>query len=83
MRFTADECPVETWNQVTFDPFLPPYAVAIGGAIFSDVPAARLLIVAGQLLREGDAVAPGITLEQIRPRSAILRWRALRYEMAF
>lgn len=58
-------------------------AVAIGGAIYSDVPAARLLIVAGQLLREGDAVAPGITLEQIRPRSAILRWRALRYEMAF
>jgi general secretion pathway protein B len=60
---------------------LPP--LAIGGAIYSDNPASRMLIVGGQLLHEGDSAAPGVTLEQIKPRSAVLRWKQLRYEVAF
>jgi general secretion pathway protein B len=58
-------------------------ALAIGGAIYSDTASSRMLIVAGQLVREGDPVAPGVTLEQIRPRSAVLRWKGLRYEVSF
>lgn len=53
----------------------------LGGAIYSDTPSARMLLVNGQLQREGDHVAPGVVLEQIQPRSAVLRWRDLRYEM--
>lgn len=60
---------------------LPP--LAIGGAIWSDQAASRMLIVGGQLLREGDAAAPGVTLETIKPRSAVLRWKTLRYEVLF
>lgn len=75
--------PVIAFDQLPEDVRRQLPAVAIGGAIYSEVPAARMLIVAGQLLREGDAVAPGVTLETIRPRSAILRWKALRYEVAF
>ncbi len=56
-------------------------ALAIGGAIFSDNAASRMLIVGGQLLHEGDAVAPGVTLEQIKPKSAVLRWKDTRYEV--
>ena len=57
--------------------------LALGGAVYSDNAASRMLIVAGQLVHEGDAVAPGITLEQIRPRSAVMRWKGLRYEIGF
>lgn len=57
--------------------------LALGGAVYSESAANRLLIVAGQLVHEGDAVAPGVMLEQIRPRSAVLRWKGLRYEVGF
>jgi general secretion pathway protein B len=55
--------------------------LALGGAIYSEHAASRMLIVSGQLMREGDTVAPGVVLEQIRPRSAVLRWRDVRYEV--
>jgi len=58
-------------------------ALAIGGAIYSERAADRLLIVSGQLLHEGDTVAPGVVLEKIKQRSAVLRWRELRYEITF
>jgi general secretion pathway protein B len=58
-------------------------ALAIGGAVYSERAADRLLIVGGQLLHEGDSAAPGVVLEQIKPRAAVLRWRELRYEVTF
>jgi general secretion pathway protein B len=60
---------------------LPP--LAIGGAVYSDNPGSRLLMIGGQLLKEGDVAGPGVTLEQIRPRSAVLRWKDVRYEVRF
>lgn len=54
-----------------------------GGAIYSENAASRMLIVGGQLLHEGDSVAPGIVLEQIRQHSAVLRRGELRYEVSF
>jgi len=57
--------------------------LAIGGAIWSESAANRMLIVSGQLLHEGDTAAPGVVLEQIRPKSAVLRWKDLRYEVSF
>jgi general secretion pathway protein B len=58
-------------------------ALALGGAIWSESAANRMLIVGGQLLHEGDTAAPGVTVEQIRPKSAVLRWKDLRYEVSF
>ena len=60
---------------------IPP--LVIGGAIYSENAASRMLIVGGQVLHEGDRAAPGVTLEQIKPRSAVLRWKQLRYEVTF
>lgn len=57
--------------------------LAISGAIWSESAANRMLIVSGQLLHEGDTAAPGVVLEQIRPKSAVLRWKDLRYEVSF
>ncbi len=70
-----DQLPADVRRQ------LPP--LNLGGAIYSDTPSARMLLVNGQLQREGDNVAPGVVLEQIQPRSAVLRWRDLRYEMTW
>lgn len=51
------------------------------GVIHSPVAANRLVIVDGQVAREGDTVAPGLVLEQIRPRSVVLRHPLARYEI--
>jgi general secretion pathway protein B len=58
---------------------LPP--MAIGGAIYSESAASRFILVNGQVVREGEIAAPGVTLERIGPKSALLRWRELRIEV--
>ena len=60
---------------------MPP--MAIGGAIYSDVAASRFLLVNGQVVREGERAAPGVTLERIGPNAAVLRWRELRIEVPY
>ncbi len=53
-------------------------ALAVGGAMYSQTPANRMLIVNGQLFHEGDTLAPGLTLEQIRLKSAVLKLKGYR-----
>lgn len=60
---------------------LPP--LAVGGAMYSEVAASRMVVINGQLYREGDTVAPGVTLEQIQLKSAILRHQGQRYQLDY
>ena len=53
-------------------------ALVIGGAMYSQTPANRMLIVNGQLFHEGDTLAPGLTLEQIKLKSAVLKLKGYR-----
>ena len=55
----------------------------LSGSIFSPNRANRLLLVDGQVAREGDTVAPGVVLDTIQPRSAIFRFRQYRYEVRY
>lgn len=57
-------------------------ALAFGGSIYSNTPANRLLIVNGQLLHEGESLGPGVTLEQIKPKAAVINIRGQRFEIA-
>jgi general secretion pathway protein B len=57
--------------------------LAFGGSVYSDTPAQRMVIFNGQVLREGDAVTNELQIEQIRPRSTVLRVRGQRFEMPF
>ena len=59
---------------------LPP--LVVGGSVWSDSVASRFIILDGLMLREGDTVAPGLVLERIQPRSAVLRWRDKLLELA-
>jgi general secretion pathway protein B len=60
---------------------IPP--LAFGGATHSSEPSARMLIVNGQIWREGDELAPGLKLERIELRAAQFRFRDRRFEMAY
>ena len=57
--------------------------LAISGGVYSPTPAQRLLIVNGQVLNEGVEAAPGVLLEQIRPKTAVFNFRGYRYGMPY
>jgi len=57
--------------------------LAFGGSVYSEIAAQRMVIFNGQVLREGDPITDDLQVEQIRPRSAVLRMRGQRFELAF
>lgn len=56
-------------------------ALKLGGLVYSAAPASRMLIVNGDIQREGSTVAPGLTLEQIKPKAAVFSLRGQRFEV--
>ena len=58
-------------------------ALTVSGATYSETPAHRMLIVNGQVVREGEEPVPGVVLERIQLKSAILRFRGLRYSVPY
>ena len=57
--------------------------LTITGGVYSPTPTQRLLIVNGQVLNEGGEAAPGVLLEQIRPKTAVLNFRGYRYGVPY
>lgn len=57
--------------------------VAIGGYIYSKNPADRLLLVDKVLRREGEQVGPGLTLEKLLPKAAVMNYRGYRYRVPY
>lgn len=60
---------------------LPP--LVISGSTYSDNPAYRMLIINGQVYREGDFPTPDLKLEQIRPKSALLHYKGSTYLLPY
>lgn len=57
--------------------------IAVGGYIYSSNPADRLLLIDKVLRREGEEVAPGLVLEKLQPKGAIMNFRGYRYRMPY
>ncbi len=57
--------------------------LAVGGAMYSQNPANRMLIVNGQTFHEGDKLAPNLSLEQIKLKSAVLEYKGYRYGITY
>ncbi len=57
--------------------------LAVGGAIYSETPSERMVILNGQVFHEGDKPAADTVLEQIRLKSAVLNFRGQRYEISY
>jgi general secretion pathway protein B len=57
--------------------------LVISGGVYSVNVAQRMLIVNGQVFNEGSEVGTGVVLEQIRPKSAVLKFRGSRYTVTY
>ncbi len=60
---------------------LPKFSV--GGSIYSESAASRFLILNGQIFHENDKVMPELVLEQIKLKSAVLRYRDQRFTISY
>jgi general secretion pathway protein B len=60
---------------------LPP--LAVGGSIYSNMPANRSLILDGRLYRESDQLTTDLQLEEIGLKTAVLRFRDYRFEIRY
>jgi general secretion pathway protein B len=58
-------------------------AVNVSGATYSKNPALRMLIVNGKVSLEGEEVVPGLKLETIEPRTAVLNHQGMRYRIGY
>ncbi|MFP5467718.1 MAG: general secretion pathway protein GspB [Gammaproteobacteria bacterium] len=57
--------------------------LTVAGSTYSENPLHRMLIVNGQVVREGEELRPGLRLEVIGPRSAILNDRGRRFNLNY
>jgi general secretion pathway protein B len=57
--------------------------ISIGGSIYAERAADRMLIVNGQVQHEGDVIAPDLTLISIGPKAAVLRWGQVRFTVRY
>jgi general secretion pathway protein B len=57
--------------------------MAIGGSIYSPDPAARFLIINGQVFHEGDEVANGLSLRRIELKAAVFDYKGYRFRVAY
>ena len=57
--------------------------VVFGGYMYSKNPADRLLLIDKVLRHEGEEVAPGLILEKLLPKAAVLNFRGTRYRVPY
>jgi general secretion pathway protein B len=55
--------------------------IAYGGGSYSPDKASRLAFLNGQVFHEGDTIAPGLVLRQVRQKGAILAYKGYRFEI--
>ena len=60
---------------------LPP--LKLGGSMYSDTPAARMLIINSVVYHEGDSLAAGLKLETIGARRAQLSYNGQRFTLDY
>ena len=58
-------------------------ALVVSGSTYSDNPAYRMLIINGQVYREGEFPIPGLKLEQIRQKSAVITHQGSTYTLTY
>jgi len=58
-------------------------ALAVGGYIYASKSAERSILINNRLLREGEQIAPGLTLERMLPHEAVLNYRGYRYRLPY
>lgn len=57
--------------------------LVVGGAMYSETPANRMLIINSQVFREGDKLTPDLLLQEIRLKSAVFQYKGYRYGVSY
>ena len=57
--------------------------LAVGGVVYSENPAQRLLLLGGQVLGQGSAVTATLRLEEIGPHAAVFNFQGTRFRLAY
>lgn len=57
--------------------------LSFGGYMYSPNPADRLVLIDKVLRHEGEEVAPGLVLEKLLPKAALMNYRGTRYKVAY
>ncbi len=57
--------------------------VALGGYVYANNPSDRLLLVDKVLRHEGEELAPGLILEKLLPKAAVMNYKGYRYKIAY
>jgi general secretion pathway protein B len=55
--------------------------LSVGGSVYSPAAASRMVILNGQVFREGDTPVEGLTVERIGLKSTVLAFRGVRFEL--
>jgi len=58
-------------------------ALVFGGYMYSNNPADRLLLIDKALRHEGEEVAPGLVLEKLLPKAAVMNYKGYRYRVPY
>lgn len=57
--------------------------LSVSGAMYSDSPASRMLLINNRVFHEGDQPAAGLVLEEIRLKSAVFRFQGQRFSVNY
>ena len=57
--------------------------LVIGGAMYSETPANRMRIINSQVFHEGDKLTSDLVLQEIRLKSAVLKYKGYRYGVSY
>ena len=60
---------------------IPP--LAISGSMYSSNAADRMVLLDKRMLHEGDEIAPGLTLDRVLPKGAILRYKGHVFQITY
>lgn len=79
----APAAPVRSFAELSPEARSALPTVSVSGSTYSQNPAHRMLIANGKVVQEGQEIAPGLVLETIGPRSAVLSHRGQRYSIGY
>jgi general secretion pathway protein B len=58
-------------------------SLSLGGVMYSDQASSRMVVVNGQVFREGDTLALNVLLKQIKLKEAVLEFKGYRYGVKY
>ena len=58
-------------------------SLAVTGSVYSDDASSRFVMLNGEVVKEGGQPAPGLVLERIEPKSAVLRFKGQRFRLPY